>query len=290
MTGRAGTSADAERERAVGRGVGDGGEQQRGQVRGLRAHRRGASSEIEQRIGERACDADDAEPHQLTDHAVRHARHQRLAAEAAPAVRGSASAPVASARPTRQQPLRSLIAVRTMSTRESGSSIQSTGTSWIRRPARSAITSSSVSKNQPVSATSGQQLARDVGAHRLEAALRIGEAGTEHAAQHQVVTARDEFALRSAHHPRRRRQPGADRDVGVAGDQRRHQWHQRRQVGRQVDVHVGDHVGRRGHPRGVQRTAAALAVEVNDVDVGQFLGERLRHRAACCRCWRCRRS
>ena len=42
-----------------------------------------------------------------------------------------------------------------MSTRESGSSTQSTGTSWMRSPARSAITSNSVSKNQPVSATSG---------------------------------------------------------------------------------------------------------------------------------------
>lgn len=38
---------------------------------------------------------------------------------------------------------------------ESGSSTQSTGTSWIRSPARSASTSISVSKNQPVSSTSG---------------------------------------------------------------------------------------------------------------------------------------
>jgi hypothetical protein len=40
-------------------------------------------------------------------------------------------------------------------TRESESSIQSTGTSWIRRPACWARTSSSVSKNQPVSRVSG---------------------------------------------------------------------------------------------------------------------------------------
>ena len=65
------------------------------------------------------------------------------------------SAPEPSARPTRQMPRRSAIAVATMSTRESGSSTQSTGTSWIRRPARSASTSISVSKNQPVSSTSG---------------------------------------------------------------------------------------------------------------------------------------
>ncbi len=60
-----------------------------------------------------------------------------------------------SERPSRAMPNRSSIAVRTMSTRLSGSSVQSTGTSWIRRPARSATTSSSVSKNQPWSATSG---------------------------------------------------------------------------------------------------------------------------------------
>ncbi len=42
-----------------------------------------------------------------------------------------------------------------MSTRLSGSSTQSTGTSAIRSPERSASTSSSVSKNQPVSSTSG---------------------------------------------------------------------------------------------------------------------------------------
>ena len=41
------------------------------------------------------------------------------------------------------------------STRESGSSIQSTGTSWIRSPRRSARTSSSVSKNQPSSLDRG---------------------------------------------------------------------------------------------------------------------------------------
>ena len=49
------------------------------------------------------------------------------------------------------------MAVSTMSTRLSGSSVQSTGTSWMRRPARSARTSSSVSKNQPVSSTSGSR-------------------------------------------------------------------------------------------------------------------------------------
>ena len=52
-------------------------------------------------------------------------------------------------------PLRSATAVPTMSTLLCGSSIQSTGTSWMRSPHRSASTSSSVSKNQPVSSTRG---------------------------------------------------------------------------------------------------------------------------------------
>ena len=47
------------------------------------------------------------------------------------------------------------MAVAASLTRESLSSIQSTGTSWIRNPARSASTSNSVSKNQPVSRVSG---------------------------------------------------------------------------------------------------------------------------------------
>lgn len=65
------------------------------------------------------------------------------------------SDPVASALPTRHTPLRSSVAVFTMCTVEFGSSTQSTGTSWIRSPARSASTSISVSKNHPVSSTSG---------------------------------------------------------------------------------------------------------------------------------------
>ena len=63
--------------------------------------------------------------------------------------------PRASAAPIRAMPRRSASAVAQMSTRLSGSSTQSTGTSWIRRPARSAITSISVSKNHPESSTSG---------------------------------------------------------------------------------------------------------------------------------------
>ena len=63
--------------------------------------------------------------------------------------------PAAMRRTIRQIPCRSAFAVATTSTRESGSSTQSTGTSWIRKPLCSASTSSSVSKNQPWSSTMG---------------------------------------------------------------------------------------------------------------------------------------
>ena len=58
-------------------------------------------------------------------------------------------------RATRAMPRRSSRAVRTTSTRLSVSSTQSTGTSWMRRPVRSASSSSSVSKNQAWSSTAG---------------------------------------------------------------------------------------------------------------------------------------
>jgi len=52
-------------------------------------------------------------------------------------------------------PRRSATAVASTSTRLSGSSTQSTGTSAMRSPARSASTSISASKNHPLSCTSG---------------------------------------------------------------------------------------------------------------------------------------
>jgi hypothetical protein len=68
---------------------------------------------------------------------------------------GTLMVPRASPVPRRMMPRMSARAVPMMLTRESASSIQSTGTSWIRSPARSASTSSSVSKNQSRSVVSG---------------------------------------------------------------------------------------------------------------------------------------
>ena len=66
--------------------------------------------------------------------------------------------PRAKPMPSRAIPRRSARAVAMMSTRESRSSTQSTGISWMRSPARSASMSSSVSKNQPVSWVSGSNV------------------------------------------------------------------------------------------------------------------------------------
>ena len=130
-----------------------------------------------------------------------------------------------------------------MSTRESVSSVQSTGTSWMRSPARSASTSSSVSKNQPLVRHQRQQLPRLAGADRLEPALRVGEPGPERDAEQEVVAARDDLALWPADDPRAAGQPGPDRDVAVPGEQRGDEGKQRVQVRGQVHVHVREQLG-----------------------------------------------
>ena len=182
---------------------------------------------------------------------------------------------MASARPSRATPFRSAIAVATMSTRLSGSSTQSTGTSWMRSPARSASTSSSVSKNQPVSCTSGSSRWATSRRIALNPHCASENRDAQRAAQHEVVAARDQLALGPAHDAGAAGQPGADRQVGVAGDQRRDQRQQRGQVGGQVDVHVGEHRRVGLQPDRAQRPAAALLLQVDRPDVRQGRLERL---------------
>ena len=167
--------ADAERPAPVGGRVGHGGHEQREQVRGLRRR------QCAPRARRTGPGAGPCWP----------ARRRRTATpgRARPAPAGcrpirsrtaaSGSRPEARARRSRTIPCRSSIAVRTTSTRLSGSSYQSTGTSWIRRPQRSASTSSSVSKNHAGSSHHRQQLGRDVRPDRLEPALGVGEPGAQ---------------------------------------------------------------------------------------------------------------
>jgi len=69
------------------------------------------------------------------------------------------------------------------------------------------------------------------------------------------------------------REPRADRDVAVPGQQRRDEREQRAQIRREIDVHVGDHARGRARPRCPQRAAAALAGEPQRLDVRQLGGE-----------------
>ena len=123
-----------------------------------------------------------------------------------------------------------------------------------------------------------QQLPGLVGPDRLEPALRVGELGPQGGSQQQVVAARDDLALGTADHPRSPRQPGADGDVAVPGQQRRDQGEESVQVGGQVHVHVREHLGVRRRPDLVQRPAAAGDVEVDGAYLGVLGFERARGR------------
>ena len=74
-------------------------------------------------------------------------------------------------------------------------------------------------------------------------------------------------------HPRAATQAGADRQVGVARDQRCHQRSQCRQVGGQIDVHVHQHGGVGARPDPPQSAAAALFLQPHDPHVGQLRGQ-----------------
>ena len=111
-----------------------------------------------------------------------------------------------------------------------------------------------------------EQLPGAVGADRLEAALRVGEAGPERCVEDPVVRAGDHLALRAAHDLRSAGQPAPDRQVAVPGDERGDEREERGEVGGQVDVHVGEDVGVAPRPDVVKRTPAALLVEPDALD------------------------
>ena len=118
-----------------------------------------------------------------------------------------------------------------------------------------------------------EQARRARRARGLEAALRVAEAGAQHPVQDRVVGARDQLALGAAHHAGPMRQPRPDGEVAVAGEQRRDEREQAAQVGREVDVHVGDDARVGGAPGGAQRAAASLALEPQQLDAGQRVSE-----------------
>ncbi len=80
------------------------------------------------------------------------------------------------------------------------------------------------------------------------------------------------FGPRTTRAPRR--QPRADGDVAVAGQQRRDEREQRAQVGRQVDVHVADDRRVAGRPGRAQRAAAAPAASSRSVTTPGSVGRQ----------------
>jgi len=96
--------------------------------------------------------------------------------------------------------------------------------------------------------------------------------------QQQVVTARDHLPAGAASYSGAPAQPGADRQVAVPGQQRCDQRQQRVEVGGQVHVHVGEHLGIAAAPHGLQRAAAAGQLESHGVYAGQLRGQLGRDR------------
>ena len=90
-------------------------------------------------------------------------------------------------RAMRAVPSRSSIAVERTCTRLSVSSIQSTGTSWMRRAVALGEQQELGVEEPPVVLDRGKQARRDVAAHGLEAALRVTDTRGQHRAQDQVV-------------------------------------------------------------------------------------------------------
>ena len=114
------------------------------------------------------------------------------------------------------------------------------------------------------------EAAQRAGAHRLEAALRIAEAGAQGRVEDGVVRTGDELTLGAADHPCAVREAGADGEIGVPRQQRGDERHQAAQVRREVDVHVADDLRRAGGPGGAQRAAAALLLEAQHLHAAQL--------------------
>src|SRR3546814_20207449 len=93
------------------------------------------------------------------------------------------------------------------------------------------------------------------------------------ASEDEVVATWVELTLGAAHHAGRSCQPGTDGDVRVSGEQRSNQRHQGVEVGREVDVHVRDHVGIGVAPYLPQCSTTTLRIQVDDPDVVEFFGE-----------------
>jgi hypothetical protein len=268
-----GPAADAEGEPPVDRRVGDRGHEQADRVGRLGPHHR-PQEQVEQHEGHRAGHADQDEPHQLAGHLIR--PRTTGAAPFLQARRGCAAQDRNGDRTPGQRGAEPDDAAQVG---QGGAGHVDPGVRVVDPVHRHLMDPQpgplgqyeQLGVEEPaVVGGQRQKLAGGVGADRLEPALRIGEACAEGGVQQEVVGTRDEFPARAAHYPRAPRQPGADRHVAVPGEQGREQREQRVQVGGQVDVHVGVHVGVAGRPDGAQRPAAARPLDLDGPDRRQL--------------------
>ncbi len=261
-------TAHPEGERPVGGDVGDRGDEQGQEVRELPRHRE-LEEQVQQRVGDRRRDADRGEPHHLPEEAGHPRRFKWMPPQlGVHALQRDA--------PGRDRPADPDHALEVF---EGGARDVHRALCVVDPVDRHLVDPQpgplgdhqQLGVEEPAGVVHVRQhLLGDIVPHRLEAALRIAEAHAEVAVQQEVVSARDELALRPAHHARVRRQPRADGDVRVARQQRRDERRQRAQIGRQVFVEVGDHLGFAVEPCPLERPSAALLGKMDGTDPRQL--------------------
>ena len=119
----------------------------------------------------------------------------------------------------------------------------------------------------------GQQLSSAIGADRLKAALRVAEPRGERRTQEEVVGARAELALGPSYDVRSAGKARSDREVAVTRQQGRHEGEERCEIGREVDVHVGEDIGVRGAPHLAECATSALEIEMHGAHTGETVGQ-----------------
>jgi hypothetical protein len=257
--------ADAEREPAVGRRVGDRGQEEGDGVRPLGPDP-AAQQQVEQDVGERARDADDREAPELTGQAARAV----LAAGALQAPHEPAAREVAAQAGDPAQVL------------HDGGQDVDPAVGVVHPVDRHLVDAHAgalghdehLGVEEPGAVLDQREdAAGDVGADGLEAALRVAHAGAERRVQHEVVAPGDDLPPRAADDAGAVGAPGPDRQVAVPAHERRDQGEQPGEVGREVDVHVGEDAGVARLPHLPERPAAALALEPHRADPRELLLE-----------------
>ena len=86
----------------------------------------------------------------------------------------------------------------------------------------------------------------------------------------QVVPPRDHLTLRTALYPGAMHKAAPNRDVAMPGDERRDQRQQAIQVGREIDVHIGDDRRATPEPRLSDGPASTLLFKAHGADTVQL--------------------